>query len=349
VTDATTAETLEVRQAGPEHFGAIRVLYAAVRGNNRPEEFDRWRWFGAPGGACPIAIALDGDVIAGFYTLWPVRLRIGDAVVLGGQSMDTMTHPDYQGRGIFTILAKACYEIAATRGFQVLYGFPNAASYPGFVRRLDWTHTGDIRHWIRVLRPSRHPRVPGFAGPIADLAAMLLPRGGGRGIEITTGPPDADSRAGLLENSRPDFGHCRVERTPEWLDWRYSGAASHDYEWICARRGGTMLAAGVWGMQNAEWGDVADSRAHLVELLGADTAGLRAVVGAVIGRAAARGAWILETVTNIPPVIAALKRGGFFSHRGAPLIVRALGDGAADHRIFDHASWRFMGGDLDTM
>jgi len=282
--------------------------------------------------------------------LWPVRLRIGDRSVLGGQSMDTMTHPDYQGRGIFTTLAKACYKIAAARGFQVLYGFPNALSYPGFVRRLDWDHTGDIRHWIRVLRPSRLPRVPKCVGPIADLTARLLPRGGGgRDMDISFERPKANERAGLLQISRADLNLCHIDRTPEWLDWRYADAAFHDYEWICARRGDSLIAAGVWGMQNVAWGNVADGRAHLTELMGDDSAGLRAVVGAVIRRAAARDAWILETVTNIPAAISALKRGGFLSHRGAPLIVRALGDAPTDERIHDHASWRFMGGDLDTM
>ena len=168
-------------------------------------------------------------------------------------------------------------------------------------------------------------------------------------MDISFGLPDAGERAGLLQSTRTQSGFCHVDRTPEWLDWRYADAAAHDYEWIFARRGDTLVAAGVWGMQNADWGDVADGRAHLVELLGDDAAGLRAVVGAVISRAAKRNAWILETVTNIPTVISALKRGGFFSHRGAPLIVRSLGDYATDDRIHDHASWRFMGGDLDTM
>ena len=344
-----TSAELTVVEGNRTHFDAIRELYAAVRGNNRPEGFDRWRWFGSPDGECPIALAMDGKTVAGFYTLWPVRLRIGGAVVLGGQSMDTMTHPDYQGRGIFVTLANACYEIAAARGFEVLYGFPNAQSYPGFVRRLGWDHTGDIRHWVRPIRPSRHPRVPKLAGPLADLGAMLLPRGGGHGLEISVGLPSEKERAALLDGAPTAPGLCRIARTPEWLDWRYGADARHDYQWIRARRGGMLVAAGVWGMQNSEWGEVADGRAHLVELLGDDSAGMRAVVAAIIGAARARGAWILETVTNIPIVVAALKRGGFFSHRGAPLIVRALGDSAMNAHIHDHASWRFMGGDLDTM
>ncbi len=96
---------------------------------------------------------MDGDRAAGFYTAWPVRLRLGKETVLGAQSMDTMTHPDYRGRGLFIKLAQACYDLAASKGYEVFYGFPNQNSYSGFIRRLNWDHTGDITHWLRPIRP----------------------------------------------------------------------------------------------------------------------------------------------------------------------------------------------------
>ena len=147
-----SADDLVVAEMREDDLDRIRTLYAAIRGSCRPEAFDRWRYFGSPEGTCPAVVALDGETVAGFYTLWPARVRLGQEVVLAGQSMDTMTHPDYQGRGIFIRLAKACYDLAASRGYELLYGFPNPASYPGFVRRLDWNHTGDIPHWIRFIR-----------------------------------------------------------------------------------------------------------------------------------------------------------------------------------------------------
>ena len=42
--------------------------------------------------------------------------------------------------------------------------------FPGFVRRLNWDHTGDVTHWVRPIRPSGYSKVPAVFGPIADYA-----------------------------------------------------------------------------------------------------------------------------------------------------------------------------------
>ncbi len=343
-----TGTAWTIREAGPDDMDSIRALYAEVWGYNRPRSFDHWRWFTSPDGKCPIALAMDGDRAAGFYTVWPAKLRLGSEVVLGGQSMDTMTHPDYQGQGMFVKLAQACYDLAAARGFEVLYGFPNPLSYPGFVRRLNWDHSGDIHHWIRPLRLSRHPRVPAALGPLADAAAALLPRGRTQGVEIAVGKPEPTALQGLLGQWCAERDVCRIDRNTAWLDWRYAPDAEHDYEWVCAHRAGTLVAAGAWGMQNAAWATVAEGRAHLVELLGGDRRGLQAVVAAIIGRAAKRSALLLETMCNVAPVAAVLRRAGFLRHRRAPFIVRGLTARTLGGNIHNHGAWRIMGGDVDT-
>ncbi len=327
----------------------IRALYAAVWGYNRPRDYDHWRYFTAPEGICPAMLAMDGERAVGFYTAWPVRLRLGDEVVPGIQSMDTMTHPDYQGQGMFVKLANACYELAVSRGFEVIYGFPNPLSYPGFVRRLNLDHSGDIAHWTRPIRPSAHPRVPGALGPLADAAAALWPRGSAGGLEIRSGRPEPAALGALLGDWCAEPGLCRIVRTPQWLDWRYAPEAGHDYEWVCAHEGDTPVAAGVWGMRGAAWGEAADGRAHLVELLGGHRRGVEAILAAVIGRARRRRAWILETLCNVAPVVAALRRAGFVRHRMAPFIVRALTARTLGANVHTHASWRIMGGDVDTL
>lgn len=337
-----------IREANRDDFEQLRVLFREVWGYSRPQGYDHWRYLTPPDGLCPIAVAEDGDRFAGAYMVWPVRLRIGGRVVLGAQSMDTMTHPDYQGQGVFTKLALACYEMAGGRSFEVMYGFPNPASYPGFTRRLEWRHTGDIAHWIRPIRPSMHPRIPRAVGPLADAAVRLLPEGRAGRFEIRTGPPSPDSVQTLVEAGRQDLGMCHVERSPAWLAWRYSAAAAQDYEWICAYDGGRLAATAVWGMRTSEWGDMADRRAHVVELLATDKRALRAVLGETIRRARASGAMLLETLSNIVTVTAALRRAGFHLHRQAPLIIRPLGSPDLDVDILDHAAWRFMGGDVDT-
>ena len=109
------------------------------------------------------------------------------------------------------------------------------------------------------------------------------------------------------------------------------------------------MAAGVWGMRNAAWGDSADGRAHLTEFLGNDPRGLRAVLATVIERATGRSAILLETICNVEPAVAALRRAGFIRNRRVPFIVRGLTTRILDGNIHNHAVWRIIGGDLDTL
>lgn len=159
-----------VREAVHEDLEEIRRLFSVVWGYNRPLDFDQWRYFNGPEGPCPAVLALDGRKVIGFYTGLPTRMRLGPEVISGIQSMDTLTHPDYQRQGIFITLAEACYALAKGRGFEMIYGFPNANSYPGFVNRLNFDHCGDFGDWVRPIRPSGYLRLP----PALHKALILL-------------------------------------------------------------------------------------------------------------------------------------------------------------------------------
>lgn len=344
----TGKPTWTVREGTDADLDGLRDLYLRVWGYNRPRQYDHWRYFMPPVGICPMALAVDGERIVGAYSLWPVNIWAGGQSMPGAQSMDTMTDPNYGRQGIFSTLAEACYEIAEARGFQVLYGFPNPHSYPGFTRKLGWTHTGDMTHWVRPIRPSGHARVPKIARPLADLATRLLPKGRRHNLDITTSIPDANELNELISGSAENGATFSIERSAAWFDWRYADAAENNYRWLSAYRDGRLIATGVWGKQNASWGDVCDRRAHLVELLGQDSQGLEAVLFAVIEDATKAHAIVLETICNIAPINSALRRAGFFRHRQAPFIVRGLGDKKTDSTILNHPNWRIMGGDIDT-
>lgn len=81
---------------------------------------------------------------AAYYGVFAAKLRINAQEIQGAQSGDTATHSRHRGKGLFTDLAKATYELAASEGVKVIFGFPNKNSYPGFVKKLNWKHTHDI-------------------------------------------------------------------------------------------------------------------------------------------------------------------------------------------------------------
>lgn len=95
-----------------------------------------WLYVANPDGAAVGYDAWDGERLAAHYVCVPARAWVEGAEVLVLLSLNTATHPDYQGKGLFTKLAAMTYEAGAQAGFDGVYGVANANSTPGFVRKL---------------------------------------------------------------------------------------------------------------------------------------------------------------------------------------------------------------------
>lgn len=91
--------------------------------------------------------------LAGQYLVLPIKFLVSGDSVLGTLSLNTLTSPKYQGKGLFTKMAKATYEDCEANDACMTIGFPNPNSYPGFVRKLNFNHLSDIPLLIRPLRP----------------------------------------------------------------------------------------------------------------------------------------------------------------------------------------------------
>jgi hypothetical protein len=81
---------------------------------------------------------------AAYYGVFPCFVEFNGKKILAAQSGDTMTHPSHGGKGLFTTLAKLTYELATQKGIEFVFGFPNDNSYPGFVKKLNWTHNENM-------------------------------------------------------------------------------------------------------------------------------------------------------------------------------------------------------------
>lgn len=89
--------------------------------------------------------AWDGNRLAAHYVCIPARARVGGQDVRVLLSLNTATHPDYQGQGLFTKLAEHTYAAGADQGYDCVYGVANANSTPGFTRKLKFQLVGPLR------------------------------------------------------------------------------------------------------------------------------------------------------------------------------------------------------------
>ena len=95
-----------------------------------------WLYVANPDGPAVGFDAWDGERLAAHYVCIPARAWVEGREVPVLLSLNTATHPDYQGKGLFTKLAAMTFDAGANAGFDGVYGVANANSTPGFVRKL---------------------------------------------------------------------------------------------------------------------------------------------------------------------------------------------------------------------
>ena len=98
-----------------------------------------WKYVRNPVGKLVAFEALHEKNVAGFYGLIPEIYNVGGKKIKIYQSMDTMTHPNYQRRGLFVQLANQTFSAVLAEEQRLdMIGIPGGNSYHGFVHRLGW-------------------------------------------------------------------------------------------------------------------------------------------------------------------------------------------------------------------
>ena len=93
-------------------------------------------------------------VIGAIYAVLPNRFFVSGNVVLGIQSLDTLTDLAFRRMGLFTDLADEMYRNCAQNGYKLVYGIPNKNSAHGFYTKLGWINLDPLPLLIKPLRLS---------------------------------------------------------------------------------------------------------------------------------------------------------------------------------------------------
>lgn len=223
--------TLDVRPATDADLPAVLELLQASLGwvpDDAYARFFAWKHHESPFGRSPAWVAADPAAdgrIVGFRTFSRWQFDRGGDIVTAVRAVDTATHPDYQGRGIFSLLTRRALDELAAERVGFVFNTPNDRSRPGYLKM----------GWQLV------ERLPVAATPRSPLSLVRLARARTpadkwsapteAGVPVTDVLADAPAVEALLAAARPsevgDDGHLRTRRTPDYLAWRYGFPPLH--------------------------------------------------------------------------------------------------------------------------
>ena len=197
-------------------------------------EYYEWKCYKNPVQQGEMWLAEEGDTIVGIKNITPKRMKVLGTVVNGVEMGDSFTHPDYQRRGIFTILSKAARESAFRKGISLIYNTPGKkTSLPGYLKNLNHAPVPiKLRSLVKLLNPKpllkmKLPFSPlaSILSPIIEIVSRATLKIGMCGIaksnisvyQELSFPDDIDT---LWEQVSKNYDIMLV-RTKDYLEWRY--------------------------------------------------------------------------------------------------------------------------------
>jgi hypothetical protein len=327
----------------PEWRASLVALLARVGTTQLTDEEFAW-WFDRnPGGEGIVSLAVDGDEVVGVAAMSFFTTRLDGVETRLAIPVNVATDARYRGQGVFSTLEQENEDAAAASGSPLTVTFPNANSYPIFIRRLGWTDLPRLRLWARPLRASGVARyVLGRAG---DEGGMRSPDAAARrshGLEVRPVDRFGAELDELGARAAAAYG-SHFSRDAAYFNWRYLDSP-RDYRCFGAYRGADLVGVGVVGHTFKH----GVSAGFLADLVAAPEDGT--AVRALVARAVHEVKGGADALVLLPPPSSAqrraLMRAGFApTNKQLRFIGKPLHDGA---RIDERAgAWHFTLGDFD--
>jgi predicted N-acetyltransferase YhbS len=322
---------------------SLVALLARVGTTQLTEEEFAW-WFDRnPAGEGIVSLAVDEGEVVGVAAMSFFRTQLEGTETRLAIPVNVATDARYRGQGVFSTLQQENEDAAAASGSPLTVTFPNAKSYPIFIRRLGWIDLPRLRLWARPLRA---------AGVVRYALGRAGERGGMRGPD-----PAVRSSHGLDVRAVERFGADldalgaraavgygnHFSRDAAYFNWRYLDSP-RDYRCFGAYRGDELAGVAVVGHTFKH----GVSAGFLADLVAAPEDGT--VVRALVSRAVAEVKGGADAVVLLPPPARshrrALVRAGFApTSTKLRFIGKPLHDSA---RIDARANvWHFTLGDFD--
>jgi GNAT superfamily N-acetyltransferase len=336
---AAFTPTITVRQfAATDEVAVLGLLNAALGGGpagRRPPEFFRWKHWANPFGPSLMLVAESDGQPIGLRAFMRWRFQSGGRTVTAVRAVDTATHPNYQGRGVFSLLTRTALDLLKDEA-DLVFNTPNNASRPGYLK-LGWRDVGRVPVAVRVRRPLRLVRErrasAGPSPPRPAVTAELV----GRVLEREQPIAGLLAEAGTAGDPR-----LRTPRDLAYLRWRYGAAPLLGYAGVVEEEAGQVRGLAIFRVRPR--GGLWEST--IAELL--VPSGDRRTAGRLLRRVADAAPVDHLTLHIGDGMVMTAARSGFLpAPGGIRLVVNPLGAGLQPDPS-DLGAWALSLGDLEV-
>jgi GNAT superfamily N-acetyltransferase len=209
-------DDLEIRVATPDDDAqVIPLLRESLGKSDDPhyEAFLDWKHRQNAFGVSAAWLALYEGRAVGYRTLLRWRFRNSDnKVITAVRAVDTATHPEFQGLGIFRTLTVRGVAELTLAGDGIVFNTPNDKSRPGYLK-MGWSQVRSLPVGVLPARPSSLVKMVNSRVP-ASLWSEVT--------SVGQSAPEAFADRAVAEallQFAPATGF-RTDRTPEYLAWR---------------------------------------------------------------------------------------------------------------------------------
>jgi GNAT superfamily N-acetyltransferase len=141
----TQSMEYNIRVATEQDIPSILELFElslGTEGGAPVESFWRWKHIDNPFGVSPVLLAFDEEKLIGLRAFMRWQWKNHNTILPAFRAVDTATHPDYRGKGIFSKLTKTLIEeLKVTEPSCFIYNTPNNHSKPGYLK-MGWEVLG---------------------------------------------------------------------------------------------------------------------------------------------------------------------------------------------------------------
>lgn len=236
---------MEIREAAESDIPIIVDLLKSSLGEGlMPKSTNYWRWkhLDNPFGRSPVLLCLEHDRLIGVRAFMRWEWRNNGQTYRALRAVDTATHPEHQGKGIFKKLTLSLIDYCNQHGDHFIFNTPNQKSRPGYLK-MGWLEAGRLPIRIDPSRP--------FSMLYNCLSNKVKEIDQNGGVENFLKHPGLES---LLKQ------HCQQKKSivtsvsADYLKWRYGKVPVASYVAIGEEHGNELTGLIIGRIKQTRFG-----------------------------------------------------------------------------------------------